>query len=439
MELRRLFAVLGRRWYLVALAAIITATAAWYTWRLLPSEYEATALLHIPTPPVGADWFQYDHSHSDRMINFYLTLGESRTVQESLLNALNTTDLPGYTVEPIPNSGLIRIAAKGSTPEAAAVAANELSRILIDLDEGLPESRDPSLAPTLRLVEAAIPPEEPAGPGLPLVVILATVVGALLGLLLVIIVENLDQRLHFIDDISAIAARPVLAAVPRSGHRRNSLASSDSVQGRAYRRLRAQLISRVGDDMREVVVVTAPQPGQGVSTTVVNLAAVLAATGRRVLIVDCAGTRSELTEKLLAKDRQLNSVKKAFGGTSLARASSPLNDVRLITTTAASVPTVLSEIDGHVDSVLIDVGSMADSMNLMTVAPVAAAVVLVVRLGSVTGPVLADARDQLRSVGANFLGVVVTSSHANGYRPRGAQDSEPQQSSLPKPLASASD
>jgi len=426
MDLRRFLSVLARRWFLIAFAAIVAATAGWFTWRLLPPAFEATALLHVPTPPVGVDWFQYDHNHSDRMINFYVTLGESRSVQESLLRDLGVEKLPDYAVEPVPNSGLVEVTSSGATPEAAARAANALSAILISLDEGLPESlSDSNLVPSLRLVEAAVPPEKPAGLGLPLVLILATFVGGVVGLLLALLAENVDQRLHFIEDIAFITDTPVLAAVPLiRRRRRTSLAPTDSVHGRAYRRLRAQLIARTAEERLGVVVVAAPEAGHGASTTVVNLAAVLGAGGRNVLVLDCARTGSELLETLIATDRQVKAVTRAFNTSSSARAVAPLDNVRRMRTTAAKVPAVLENMEGNGAVILIDAGAIPDSMNVLKLARLADAVVLVVRLGSITGPVLADARDQLRSVNAKFLGVVVTGSNGNNYRPRGSSGAE---------------
>lgn len=421
MDLRRFLGFLSRRWYVIALAALLAGTAAWYAWQLLPPEYEATALLHVPTPPVGVDWFQYDHNHSDRMINYYVTLGESRSVQEELLSRLEVSTLPDYTVEPVPNSGLVEVTGSGSTPEAAATAANELADILISLDAGVPEALDSGLVPNLRLVEAAVAPEEPAGLGLPLLVALGAFVGLIVGFLLALVTENLDQKLYFVEDIATIAAAPVLTVVPRARGRRHSvLAPTDSPQGRAYRKLRAQFLTRSQEDQQDVLVVATAQPRHGGSTTVVNLAAVLGATGLRTLIVDCARNSSALLETLVAKDRQVTAVKRAFSAAASSRLSSPLDNVRLVATTAAAVPSVLTEVRGHVDTTIVDAGSMTDSMTVMEVAPLASAVVLVVRLGSITGPVLADARDQLRSLDVRLLGVVVTGSRGSDYGARGA-------------------
>ena len=70
------------------------------------------------------------------------------------------------------------------------------------------------------------------------------------------------------------------------------------VAAEAYRILRTNLRFAPADQPRQVLTVSSPSPGDGKSTTSLNFAATLAATGMRVLLVDADMRRGTLHKKL---------------------------------------------------------------------------------------------------------------------------------------------
>ena len=55
----------------------------------------------------------------------------------------------------------------------------------------------------------------------------------------------------------------------------------------SFRILRANVLLALRDPQSRIITVTSAQSGEGKSTTVVNLAQMIAASGKRVLVVDC--------------------------------------------------------------------------------------------------------------------------------------------------------
>ncbi len=129
-------------------------------------------------------------------------------------------------------------------------------------------------------------------------------IGLLLGALVALIVDRLDTRLRNRKHVEEAFNLPVIAEIPRIrrglSRRSSVVVTSDpgSLVAEAYRSLRSTLLlmaghssyeegAEPGTDQQQVLLVTSPVTRDGKSTTVANLAAAFAETGRSVLVIDC--------------------------------------------------------------------------------------------------------------------------------------------------------
>ena len=417
MDTRRFLDVLSRRAGVIAVSVAVAVAAAFAVDRLLPHEYEAWAVLHVSVLPIGADWRQYDLDYSDRMMNTYVTLAESRRVEAEVAARLDVAEPPYLAVKVEPNSGLMRVIGRGRTPEEAAATANALADVLIELSHELattlPEEARP---PVPQVVETATPPDEPRGLGLTLLLALAVFVGGAVGTFLALLGENLDDRLYYVDEIAAVAGSPVLVAIPRSRSRRSFPVPVDSPQGRAYRRLRSRLMAHSARQRVKVILVCGVEPRHGASTVVANLAQSFATLGRKVLVIDCASSARGQVHFLGVSARD-SIVAKLGGADGAPRAphATRVEKVDLLLTTSGMVPDVLSEYAAQYDGVIIDASAMSRSDDALYVSAFADLVLLVVRQGKTTAGSLADARDQLAAAYAGPVGVVAVGVNPGSY------------------------
>ncbi|MGH2746655.1 MAG: AAA family ATPase [Actinomycetota bacterium] len=195
--------------------------------------------------------------------------------------------------------------------------------------------------------------------------LLAALLGLAFGIGIALIVDRLDTRIHTRDDAEEHFARPVLAEIPEisrrerkrfaipasrarsraadafrllatamarpsadgagNGHSPELLApvamdklssvSPDSPRPRAQPSRHAAGLESL-DGLPRTILVTSAGPGEGKTTTVVNLAAVLAEMGRRVLVVSCDFQRPRLHDFLhVSNDTGLSdAIQSADGG-----------------------------------------------------------------------------------------------------------------------------
>lgn len=155
----------------------------------------------------------------------------------------------------------------------------------------------------IRIVDRAMPPAAPFRPNKKLNVALGLVLGLGLGVAMAFFLDYLDNAIGAPGEIERIVDIPILAIVPRHGPgptgfgrrvRETQPVDLDHIAARdprapvseAYRDLRtAILLSGAGEPPRRLMV-TSALPEEGKSATAVNLAVVLAQTGRKVLLVD---------------------------------------------------------------------------------------------------------------------------------------------------------
>ena len=100
--------------------------------------------------------------------------------------------------------------------------------------------------------------------------------------------DYFDNTLKDAEEVERYLHLDVLASVPRYGEDTGHLVTE------AYQNLRTALLFARRDDGGQVVLVTGTAPQEGKTTTLVNVAKLLAASGERTLVVDCDLRRAQL-------------------------------------------------------------------------------------------------------------------------------------------------
>jgi succinoglycan biosynthesis transport protein ExoP len=114
-----------------------------------------------------------------------------------------------------------------------------------------------------------------------------SVVGSLgLGLLLALALDILSSRLYTMEDVEGPAGLNLLGALPALEDLRRGRVTEDDFR-ESYRAIRATLAGRSpGGKIPRAILVTSAQAAEGKTSLAVSLAASLAETGCRVLVVD---------------------------------------------------------------------------------------------------------------------------------------------------------
>ena len=150
-------------------------------------------------------------------------------------------------------------------------------------------------ANSISVAEPAIAPETPSKPNVYLYLVLGALVGLAGGLGLALLFENLDPTIHASDNLQMAVSMPLLGRIPRFrtwrrnkrrevllwGAPRPQLAAID-----AFRVLGVNTLAGVGGEGSRSLLIGSAESGAGKSVVAANLAGAIAATGRRVILVD---------------------------------------------------------------------------------------------------------------------------------------------------------
>lgn len=148
------------------------------------------------------------------------------------------------------------------------------------------------------VITASPPPVSSVKPNYVLNIGFALVVGLILGIGSAALRDRLDDRIRGPEDLAARSRALLLGAIPRTGRRRRAAESSSAHPGLvtirdtdaatvdAYRRIRGRLLRLTTKRDAKIVAVTSAGSVEGKTTVAANLAAVLAESGGRVVMVD---------------------------------------------------------------------------------------------------------------------------------------------------------
>jgi len=301
-------------------------------------------------------------------------------------------------------------------------------------------------ATKITVVDIAQVPDLPVGPRKALILGLGLLGGLLGGCVLAFLIESIDDRLQTSDEVESVAMLPSLAAIPHfhnvadKGGKHNgrgtnvddlrasqlspqlvAMRDPKSVSAEAYRNLRSALLLSSIDNPPRTIVITSAFPGEGKTTTAINVAIVLAQRGEKVLLVDA--------------DLRLGKLARVFG---LSGSNIGLSTVLAKPGIYREIPVPLPELPTlHVlptgprppnpaemlssvrmgeqlrqwaqeyDRIVLDTSPLLAVSDTQSMAVYADAVVLVTRARMTRKRALLRARDMLARINAPIAGVVV--------------------------------
>lgn len=275
-----------------------------------------------------------------------------------------------------------------------------------------------------------------------------TALGALVGFILavggVFAFDRLDPRLHSKEQTETAFGFPVLAEVPpltRQQQRERHVLAFEAPRSRAaeaYRTVRSALLfldstepngngqaaGGAGPDLGKsaagatkgrgkVLLVTSAGPSEGKTTSVANLATVLAETGASVLVINCDFRRPTLHEYLggdllprKVVDSRVPGVRMVQNVVTDARGANPAAVV-------AEQRKLAEAARKHFDVVVLDTAPVLSTNDALDVLPVADQVVVVARAGRTTDEAADRAAEKLERLGAPVAGVILVGASSS--------------------------
>ncbi len=277
----------------------------------------------------------------------------------------------------------------------------------------------------LNVVEEAAIPRWPISPNIPMNVLTAAAIALVLALGGAFLVEYLDDTVKNPDDVARTANLPTLAAIARMDgddykDMLITISKPLSPTAEAFRILRTNLQFSWVDKPARSLMMSSPGPGEGKSTTMANLAIVLAQSGLKVALVDTdlrrpvqhkifgLSNRHGLTDAIIQPDRDLSDLLQPTSVENLWLMSSgplPPNPAELLA--SARLEAIIEELKSHVDLTLFDSPPVLVVADAAILGPKVDGVVLVNDTGHTRSAEARRAAEELRRARANLLGVVL--------------------------------
>lgn len=285
----------------------------------------------------------------------------------------------------------------------------------------------------VRLVDAPMMPEKPVSPNRPKVIAIALFLGLFLGVVVAFIKKALHAGIDDPIEIEKMLGVPVYASIPHSKMQQElfdqvsrkspklpllAKISSMDVAVEALRNFRTAMQFSMSHSKNNIVLMTGPTAGIGKSFVSANMAAVMASTGKRVLLID-ADFRNGHLHRYFDLGRQDGLADAISGGRRIEQVihREVIDNVDFIATGALpsnpsellmrpSTGTLLESLSAMYDVVLIDCTPILAVSDTLIVGQHAGAIYILTRAGITTAGEIAESLKRLSQAGLSAKGVL---------------------------------
>jgi capsular exopolysaccharide synthesis family protein len=300
-----------------------------------------------------------------------------------------------------------------------------------------------------RPIDRAMVPQAPAGPKRNLIILIGFMLGGVFSLAFVVGKETINRSVDGVEKLNNTGF-PVLASVPDTApYIKNKFSGKETTNvqdksvstswsvvvdsisplAESYRRLQRNIIYADPDKTFNTIVVTSSKKAEGKSTISINLAAALAESGKKVILVD-TDFRRPVSYSLTGEEREMGIVDLFFKGKKFSEVvkHTVAQNLDLLTSgeqiqnpssllESDKMEKLLEHLQARYDHIVIDTapyGVITDAAALMKKAD---AVVLTTRFKETKLNELFHTIEGLKRIHANIIGYVIT-----GYQHKKSAD-----------------
>lgn len=459
IDLREVAKLLWRKARLIVLAGVLAAGAALAgTFFLITPKYTATVTMYVNNYN-NKDSFTTitsgDLSASAKLVDTYIAIIKSNTLLSEVAQEAQVSDSPGeiekmITAHAVNSTEVFYVSVTCQSADEAARLVNTIAAVASDYIADIVEGS------SVKVIDLAEVPNKRSSPSYTK----NTAVGLMLGMLimagLILIREILDTRIKSEEDLKDWGM-PVLVVIPeqnltsgkKDGYSKGELKGNaqgkkmTAAQNRqlilsnktpftvleAYKTLRTNLMfSLPGKDCKKILI-TSAMPGEGKTTTAINLSKVFAMNGEKVLLVDCDLRLSTTADKLSIYDtpglsdvlvgiKELSEVIQHLedGLDVLTAGSIPPNPSELLG--SESMQVLMARLESCYKYIILDAPPIAAVTDASVISCLVSGTVIVVRNGVADRDIVGSSIERLRLAGAKLLGFIFISpddKKAYGY------------------------
>jgi succinoglycan biosynthesis transport protein ExoP len=420
-------------WAIVATVILFASVSGIISAFFLSDTYASSTTLIVIKQNQGSgvnDFNQSDLNLARSLVNTYNEIIRSNLVIDSVINDLNLDMGLGelrskISVKAEGNTEIMRITVEDTIPERAREIADSVANVFIIEVNKLMNMEN------VQVIDTARVPGSPIRPKTMQNIVIAALLGLMLGLGVVFLIEFLDNTIKTQEDVEKHLQLPVIGRIPqfddeksrkKSSSRSTRLAFSASTKApvmEAYKTLRTNLQYSNLDDNLRVIVVTSTSQDEGKSATAANLAVSIAQSNKRVLLIDCDLRRSAMHRifhvlnetgltNILVEGTDLGTIIQEVGIPNLHILTSgpkPPNPSELLG--SVRMQALLQQVSEVYDTVILDVPPVLPVSDALVISKFTDGIIYVVRYGHIANDLVARAKADIQKVGARVLGVVI--------------------------------
>jgi len=436
VELRQYMKVLRTRWVVIAALALLgVGVAAALTLSSTP-QYASSARLFISTSASTDSLAFQGGQFSLQRVKSYADLLSGQEVARRVTEDLGLSESPRrlstqISASSTPDTVILKLTVTDPDPKRATVLAAAVSKVFVAYVAELetPPGRDEATVKA-SVIDPASSSSSPISPNPKRNLVLGLIVGLLAGGGFAVLREALDTTIKSVQQLEPLVPAPVIGTISFDSNAVDTplITAIDTYAPRAeaFRVLRTNLQFIDPDVQRKVFVITSSLPGEGKTTTAVNLALALAEGGESVVLVEgdlrrpkiseylrlesAVGLTTVLIGKLPLKDAVQTTASEGLAV--VTSGATPPNPAELLKSSAMSA--LIASLREQYDIVLIDAPPLLPVTDGALLAAQADGALLVVRHGKTTTDQVSLAVERLEAVGATPVGVIFNMTPAKG-------------------------
>lgn len=413
---------------MAATLLVVVGTASLVTWQTTP-QYESRAELYVAISASTTGELVQGGTFTTQKMTTYAGLIDNRSLAQVVAADLGgEIEVDALTsqirAQVIPETVSLNIFATSPDAFAARDIAQAYAEALSQQIETYetPKGQNQPLV-TANIADEAVVTDTPVSPNPVRNLGLGLVLGLLLGVGLAVVRDLLDTTVSTSEDVAQVASAPILGHINVDSNAVKLLPAealaSATPWAESFRVLRTNMQYVEVDSDARVFVISSSLPGEGKSTTAVNLAVTMAQAGQRVALIEC-DLRRPTTAKRLGLDGSVGTTSVLIGKVDLDDALQPLPGTDLQVMACGPMPPNPSELlQSHAmeemiaalrerfDVVILDAPPLLPVTDAALLAARADGMLAVVRHGKTTRDQLMHSLERLDAVDAKCVGVVI--------------------------------